>query len=40
VINKVKIEKSIEKVLGFEALSDIGELIDLTVNGKELTDKA
>jgi 2-methylcitrate dehydratase PrpD len=34
VINKDKIEKSIEKVLSFEALSDIGELIDLTVDGK------
>jgi len=40
VINKDKIERSIEKVLSFEALRDIGELIDLTVNGKELTGKA
>jgi 2-methylcitrate dehydratase PrpD len=40
VINKDRIEESIEKVLRFEALSDIGELIDLTVNGRGLTDKA
>jgi 2-methylcitrate dehydratase PrpD len=40
MISKDKIAKSIEKVLSFEALTDIGELIDLTVNGKELTGKA
>jgi hypothetical protein len=40
MINKDKIEKSIEKVLRFEALRDIGELIDLTVSKKELTDEA